>query len=115
MKYVSPLSTVSSMKYLDVDGVGRVSRIGLGTWQFGSREWGYGDGYASGAAGDIVRRARALRGALVGPRGGGGAGKKRADPRRGTRRRAGRGRGGQQGLSGRSLPRRDQAARARKC
>ncbi|HEY1439820.1 MAG TPA: hypothetical protein VGF65_03055, partial [Mycobacterium sp.] len=25
------------MKYLDVDGVGRVSRIGLGTWQFGSR------------------------------------------------------------------------------
>lgn len=33
------------MKYLDVDGVGRVSRIGLGTWQFGSR--------------DIVTRARA--------------------------------------------------------
>jgi len=45
------------MKYLDVDGVGKVSRIGLGTWQFGSREWGYGDSYASGAAGDIVRRA----------------------------------------------------------
>lgn len=48
------------MQYLDVDGVGRVSRIGLGTWQFGSREWGYGDGYAGGAARDIVRRARAL-------------------------------------------------------
>jgi aryl-alcohol dehydrogenase-like predicted oxidoreductase len=48
------------MKYLDVDGVGKVSRIGLGTWQFGSREWGYGDSYASGAARDIVRRARAL-------------------------------------------------------
>lgn len=48
------------MKYVDVDGVGRVSRIGLGTWQFGSREWGYGDDYASGAARDIVRRARAL-------------------------------------------------------
>jgi aryl-alcohol dehydrogenase-like predicted oxidoreductase len=48
------------MKYLDVDGVGRVSRIGLGTWQFGSREWGYGDSYAAGAARDIVRRARAL-------------------------------------------------------
>src|SRR5271155_4809403 len=48
------------MKYLDVEGVGRVSRIGLGTWQFGSREWGYGDGYASGAARDIVGRARAL-------------------------------------------------------
>jgi aryl-alcohol dehydrogenase-like predicted oxidoreductase len=48
------------MEYLDVDGVGTVSRIGLGTWQFGSREWGYGDSYASGAARDIVRRARAL-------------------------------------------------------
>jgi aryl-alcohol dehydrogenase-like predicted oxidoreductase len=48
------------MKYLDVDGIGRVSRIGLGTWQFGSREWGYGDSYASGPARDIVHRARAL-------------------------------------------------------
>jgi aryl-alcohol dehydrogenase-like predicted oxidoreductase len=48
------------MKYLEVDGVGTVSRIGLGTWQFGSREWGYGDSYASGAAQEIVRRARAL-------------------------------------------------------
>jgi aryl-alcohol dehydrogenase-like predicted oxidoreductase len=48
------------MKYLDVDGVGKVSRIGLGTWQFGSREWGYGDSYASGAARDIVQRALAL-------------------------------------------------------
>jgi aryl-alcohol dehydrogenase-like predicted oxidoreductase len=48
------------MEYLDVDGIGRVSRIGLGTWQFGSREWGYGDRYASGAARDIVKRARAL-------------------------------------------------------
>ncbi len=48
------------MKYLDVDGVGQVSRIGLGTWQFGSREWGYGDEYAAGAARDIVQRARAM-------------------------------------------------------
>ncbi|MCB0942837.1 MAG: aldo/keto reductase, partial [Mycobacterium sp.] len=48
------------MKYLDVEGVGRVSRIGLGTWQFGSREWGYGDQYAEGAARDIVQRALAL-------------------------------------------------------
>ncbi len=48
------------MRYLDVDGVGRVSKIGLGTWQFGSREWGYGDDYAAGAARDIVERARAL-------------------------------------------------------
>src|ERR1700728_2620823 len=47
------------MKYLDVDGVGQVSRIGLGTWQFGSREWGYGDEYNSGTARDIVQRARA--------------------------------------------------------
>jgi aryl-alcohol dehydrogenase-like predicted oxidoreductase len=45
------------MRYLDVDAVGRVSRIGLGTWQFGSREWGYGDAYASGTARGIVRRA----------------------------------------------------------
>jgi aryl-alcohol dehydrogenase-like predicted oxidoreductase len=48
------------MKYLDVDGVGNVSRIGLGTWQFGSTEWGYGDSYASGIARDIVQRALAL-------------------------------------------------------
>ncbi|MDT5095198.1 MAG: hypothetical protein QOH60_4561 [Mycobacterium sp.] len=48
------------MKYLEVDGVGKVSRIGLGTWQFGSREWGYGDSYASGAARDIVARSLAL-------------------------------------------------------
>jgi aryl-alcohol dehydrogenase-like predicted oxidoreductase len=48
------------MKYLEVDGVGQVSRIGLGTWQFGSREWGYGDQYASGPAREIVQRALAL-------------------------------------------------------
>jgi aryl-alcohol dehydrogenase-like predicted oxidoreductase len=48
------------VEYLDVDGLGPVSRIGLGTWQFGSREWGYGDAYADRAARDIVRRAREL-------------------------------------------------------
>jgi aryl-alcohol dehydrogenase-like predicted oxidoreductase len=48
------------MKHLEVEGIGQLSRIGLGTWQFGSREWGYGDDYASGAAHDIVRRALAL-------------------------------------------------------
>ncbi|KAA1251727.1 aldo/keto reductase [Mycobacterium simiae] len=48
------------MKYLDVERIGKVSRIGLGTWQFGSREWGYGDRYAAGAARDIVQRALAL-------------------------------------------------------
>ncbi len=34
-----------------------MSAIGLGTWQFGSREWGYGREYASTVAGAIVRRA----------------------------------------------------------
>ena len=48
------------MRYLEVDGLGPVSRVGLGTWQFGSREWGYGADYASAAAGDIVRRALEL-------------------------------------------------------
>jgi aryl-alcohol dehydrogenase-like predicted oxidoreductase len=48
------------VRYLDIDGLGPVSRIGLGTWQFGSREWGYGEGYAAGQAGQIVRRAREL-------------------------------------------------------
>jgi aryl-alcohol dehydrogenase-like predicted oxidoreductase len=48
------------VRFLDIDGLGPVSRIGLGTWQFGSREWGYGDAYADRAARDIVRRAREL-------------------------------------------------------
>ncbi len=34
-----------------------ISLIGLGTWQFGSREWGYGAGYATGEAEHIVARA----------------------------------------------------------
>ncbi len=48
------------MRFLEVPGLGQVSRVGLGTWQFGSREWGYGEGYATGAAVEIVARARAL-------------------------------------------------------
>jgi aryl-alcohol dehydrogenase-like predicted oxidoreductase len=48
------------MKYLDVNGIGKVSRIGVGTWQFGSGEWGYGDSYATDTARDIVQRALAL-------------------------------------------------------
>jgi aryl-alcohol dehydrogenase-like predicted oxidoreductase len=44
------------VKYVEVGGV-RVSAIGLGTWQFGSREWGYGPEYATKVAGTIVRRA----------------------------------------------------------
>ncbi|TWP36376.1 aldo/keto reductase [Leekyejoonella antrihumi] len=48
------------MNHLEVQGLGQVSRIGLGTWQFGSREWGYGQGYAGHTAAAIVRRAREL-------------------------------------------------------
>ena len=44
------------MRYLEVSGV-RLSAIGLGAWQFGSREWGYGEAYAEGEAGRIVGRA----------------------------------------------------------
>jgi aryl-alcohol dehydrogenase-like predicted oxidoreductase len=44
------------LRYVEAGGV-RVSVIGLGTWQFGSTEWGYGRGYAESVAGDIVRRA----------------------------------------------------------
>src|SRR5271165_5950581 len=48
------------MRYLSIDtdpDTARVSRIGLGTWQFGSREWGYGQSYAGQEAHAIVRRA----------------------------------------------------------
>lgn len=38
-------------------GVAPISKIGLGTWQFGSREWGYGEEYAGRGAREIVRRA----------------------------------------------------------
>jgi aryl-alcohol dehydrogenase-like predicted oxidoreductase len=47
------------MKFVEVGGV-RVSAIGLGTWQFGSTEWGYGKDYAGGEAGAIVKRALEL-------------------------------------------------------
>src|ERR1700735_2326137 len=45
-----------AMRFVEADGV-RVSAVGLGTWQFGSREWGYGDDYAQREAGAIVDRA----------------------------------------------------------
>jgi aryl-alcohol dehydrogenase-like predicted oxidoreductase len=44
------------MRYVEVGGV-RLSVIGLGTWQFGSGEWGYGEEYATTTAGQLVRRA----------------------------------------------------------
>jgi len=45
------------MRYLSPETSTRISRIGLGTWQFGSREWGYGPSYAEQEAHAIVRRA----------------------------------------------------------
>jgi aryl-alcohol dehydrogenase-like predicted oxidoreductase len=48
------------MRYLSIDITKRISRIGLGTWQFGSREWGYGADYADREATTIVRRALEL-------------------------------------------------------
>ena len=44
------------MRYVEIEGM-RLSRIGLGTWQFGSREWGYGDGYATDVAPALIHRA----------------------------------------------------------
>lgn len=48
------------MRHVDVPTAKPWSVIGLGTWQFGSREWGYGDEYADREAGRIVARAREL-------------------------------------------------------
>jgi aryl-alcohol dehydrogenase-like predicted oxidoreductase len=45
-----------NMRYIEVGGV-KVSAVGLGAWQFGSREWGYGADYAEHEAVDIVHRA----------------------------------------------------------
>lgn len=47
------------MKYVEVAGV-KVSAIGLGTWQFGSTEWGYGTEYSESTAQILVRRALEL-------------------------------------------------------
>lgn len=44
------------MRYVEAGGV-RLSAIGLGTWQFGAREWGYGEDYATKVAPAIVERA----------------------------------------------------------
>ena len=48
------------VRYLELEPTLRISKIGLGTWQFGAREWGYGDRYAQGEAGRIVERALEL-------------------------------------------------------
>ena len=44
------------MRYVEVNG-NRLSAIGLGTWQFGSKDWGYGSEYADVEAGRILQRA----------------------------------------------------------
>ncbi len=43
------------MRYRELGGV-RLSAVGLGTWQFGSREWGYGTSYATVTAPEILGR-----------------------------------------------------------
>jgi len=48
------------MRYIGIGTAKEISKIGLGTWQFGSREWGYGDRYADEVARAIVRRALEL-------------------------------------------------------
>jgi aryl-alcohol dehydrogenase-like predicted oxidoreductase len=48
------------MRYLSSDTAKKISKIGLGTWQFGSKEWGYGREYADSEARAIVRRALEL-------------------------------------------------------
>ncbi len=47
------------MRYVEVAGTS-ISMIGLGTWQFGSREWRYGASYADTEAVAITRRALEL-------------------------------------------------------
>jgi aryl-alcohol dehydrogenase-like predicted oxidoreductase len=45
------------MRYLNCNMTKKISKIGLGTWQFGSKEWGYGQAYADTETTAIVRRA----------------------------------------------------------
>ncbi len=44
------------MRFVEVAGE-KLSAVGLGAWQFGSKEWGYGSHYAEHEAVDIVHRA----------------------------------------------------------
>jgi aryl-alcohol dehydrogenase-like predicted oxidoreductase len=44
------------MRYVEAGGA-RLSLVGLGTWQFGSAEWGYGRAFAEGEGVRIVQRA----------------------------------------------------------
>jgi len=47
------------MRYVEAQGL-RTSVIGLGAWQFGSPDWGWGDGFGPAEAQAIVDRARRL-------------------------------------------------------
>jgi aryl-alcohol dehydrogenase-like predicted oxidoreductase len=47
------------MRYVEAQGL-RTSVIGLGAWQFGSPDWGWGDGFGPAEAQAIVDRARQL-------------------------------------------------------
>jgi aryl-alcohol dehydrogenase-like predicted oxidoreductase len=44
------------VRYVEVGGV-RLSAVGVGCWQFGSRDWGYGKGYGDTTASAILHRA----------------------------------------------------------
>ena len=48
--------SIGGMRFVEVEGA-RVSVVGLGCWQFGSSDWGYGNNYARRDAGAIVERA----------------------------------------------------------
>lgn len=52
------------MRSVEAAGL-RLSVVGLGTWQFGSREWGYGRSYAQDMAAALVRRALDLGVTLI--------------------------------------------------
>jgi diketogulonate reductase-like aldo/keto reductase len=52
------------MKYVEAGGV-RMSAIGVGCWQFGSKDWGYGKEYGETTAVDIVHTALDLGVTLV--------------------------------------------------
>jgi len=46
---------IRRVRHVEADGV-RLFPVGLGTWQFGSGEWGYGTAYATNVAPRIVER-----------------------------------------------------------
>ena len=56
---MTPCSQAAPYSRHSARGDGRPSRlkIGLGAWQFGSREWGYGETYAAEVAPALIRRA----------------------------------------------------------